>query len=63
MNVHDNYDLFESHDTEQAKQMDKLPECEYCGEKIQDEYAYYIDDCWICEDCMKENFRREVVPE
>ena len=63
MECPDNYDAFVQHDTEQEKQLDRLPECEYCGEHIQDEYAYCIEGTWICERCMNEHFRREVVPE
>jgi len=63
MNILDNYDLFAAHDAEQERQLQQLPVCEHCGERIQDEYAYYIEDTWICEECLKDNFRREVVPE
>ena len=41
----------------------RFPECSCCGMHIQDEYAYYINDEWICETCMDENYRREVFPE
>ena len=51
---------FAKHDAEQQAQLDKLPECAECGEKIQDEYAYYINGEWIHEKCMNENYRKEV---
>lgn len=49
---------FERHDRAQAAELAKLPKCECCGEPIQDEYCYFINDDVICEDCMNENFRR-----
>lgn len=54
---------FHRYDAEQQAKLERLPECEECGEPIQSDYAYYINDIWICERCMKENYRREVLPE
>lgn len=56
----DSYDMRKRHDAEQQARLDKLPECSECGEKIQDEYAYYINGEWIHEKCMNENYRKEV---
>lgn len=63
MNCPDVYDQWAQHDAEQERELDRLPECSYCGEHITDEYAFYIEGEWICNRCMVENFRREVVPE
>lgn len=38
-----------------------MPRCAWCGEPIQDEYAYKIDGVWVCESCMEDC--REEVPE
>ena len=38
-----------------------LPHCEDCGEVIYD-YGYKVDDEWYCEDCMRNNHRKEVEP-
>lgn len=57
--IPDNYDLWARHDAEKEAELEKLPECSECGEKIQDEYAYYINGEWICERCMKD-YRKEV---
>ena len=54
---------FERYDAEQQTKLEQLPECSECGNHIQDEYAFYINGEWICERCMKENYRREVFPE
>ena len=58
--IPDAYEQWARHDAEQQEQLDKLPECTECGEKIQDEYAYYINGEWIHEKCMNENYRKEV---
>lgn len=38
----------------------KCPVCDYCNEHIQDEYLYEINDELICEECIKDNFRKNV---
>lgn len=47
---------FDAYDREQAKEMDKLPRCEHCGEPIQDEYFYLIGDEAYCADCLESEF-------
>ena len=58
--IPDVYDQWKAHDAEQQAQLDKLPRCCECDEPIQDEYAYYINGEWVCEQCMNENYRKEV---
>ena len=53
---------FERYDAEQQKEIEKLPRCSECDEPIQDDEAYYINDEWICDECMKQ-YRKEVHPE
>lgn len=55
----DNYDLWSLHDAEQQKQLAKLPVCCMCGEPIQDEYYYLINDDILCQECLENNFRKE----
>ena len=50
---------YEAWDSEQQKILDKLPRCSECDEPIRDEYAFYINDDWICEECMGD-YRKEV---
>lgn len=50
---------FDAWDREQNKRLAELPECEDCGNPIQDEEAYYINGGWICESCMEE-YKRPV---
>ena len=56
----DNYALWEAHDREQEEALEKLPVCDCCGERIQDEYYYDIDGEILCEECLKDRYRREV---
>ena len=54
----DNYDLWYAHDSQLESQLRVLPECCECGEKIQDEYLFEINDEYICERCMESNHRK-----
>lgn len=45
---------------EKDNQLQKLPKCSYCDEHIQDEHFYEINDEVICEECLKDNFRKSV---
>lgn len=60
MNIPDNYDMWEAHERQQEKLLERLPECEICGKTIQDDYYYEINDSIICEDCLNENHRKNV---
>ena len=56
----DPIDDFNRYEAECERQLKKLPRCSECDEHITDDYAYYINGEWICEQCMKDNYRREV---
>ena len=49
---------FDRYDAEQEKRLAELPECDYCGEKITDDYYYNINGDVICEECLKKHFRQ-----
>lgn len=51
---------FNRYDRGREREIRKLPRCTECDEHILDEYAYYINDEWICSKCLNENYRREV---
>lgn len=51
---------FERHDAEQQAKLDKLPRCSICDVPIQDDYYYEINDECICEECLNDNFRKDV---
>lgn len=53
--VHD----FERYDAEQAKEEERLPHCEYCGEVIYEKY-YNIGGEIICSDCLETHFAHDV---
>ena len=54
----DNYDLWERHDREQAKWLESLPICKYCGHPIQQEQAVCIEGDYYCEECEDEAWER-----
>lgn len=58
--IPDNYDYYKKHAEEQDKLLQKCPVCTYCGQHIQDEYLYEINGELICEECVKDNFRKNV---
>ena len=58
MYIPDNYDRFKVHMAERDRQLDKLPECSECGEKIQSDECYEFNDELICPDCLT-NYHRK----
>ena len=60
MNIPDVYDLWEAHDQEQEQALEKLPYCEICGNPIQDEHLYLINDEFVCQECLDRDFRKDV---
>jgi hypothetical protein len=54
----DNYGLWERHDYEQEKGLEKLPVCDYCRKTIQDDHYFDINGDIVCEGCLVENFRK-----
>lgn len=51
---------YDRYDAEQARDMCKLPVCSDCGEPVQDDHYYLINDEVICPDCMEAGYRREI---
>jgi formylmethanofuran dehydrogenase subunit E len=51
---------FERYDQEQAQRLAKLPECDYCGQPIQDEHYYLINGDNVCPECLDCNFKKAV---
>lgn len=50
---------FLRHDAEMEEAAELLPVCSECGEHIQSDYLYEINDELICESCMKDNYRKQ----
>lgn len=55
----DPLDDFNRLDREQAEYLESLPVCERCGEPIQDEYLYLINDEFVCQECLDRDFKKE----
>ena len=51
---------FDRWDAEQQKELEKLPLCDYCDNRIQEEFYYEINGDNICVACLEKHFRREV---
>lgn len=51
---------FARHDAEEQAWLESRPKCACCGEPIQDEYAFEINDELICEECLLVNYRKAV---
>ena len=54
----DNYDLYVQHEARQEQQLKRFPRCVECGEPIQSDYCYEVNDELICRDCMRRNHRK-----
>lgn len=49
---------FDRYEAEQERELNKRPKCYECGEPIQDEECFEINDCLICPSCLNENHRK-----
>lgn len=51
---------FEMHDAEQTRRLERLPVCVECGEHIQSEEYYMINDEPMCRECLDLNHKAYV---
>lgn len=51
---------FNRWDNDQQKQLDRLPKCADCGEPVQDDHYYLINDEVICPACLESNYRKAI---
>ena len=51
---------FANHEAEQEEALKKLPLCEICEERIQDEYGICIDGTWYHEECFNNEYRKSI---
>lgn len=56
--MHDNYSQWEWHEREQELAREKLPRCQRCKQRIDEDYYYEIDGEILCESCMIEKYRK-----
>lgn len=45
---------FDRWDAEQERELERLPICCECGNRIEDDFCYEINDEIICEACMEQ---------
>lgn len=53
--IPDYYDKWSEYNQQKEEELKKRPVCDCCGDHIQEEYCYVINDDYICESCMEEN--------
>lgn len=58
LNSNDPADAWDIYCAEQQKKLDKLPHCADCGEPIQADRFYLINDEPICQDCLESNYMK-----
>lgn len=51
---------FVTYDAEQEARRNRLPVCVYCGNAIEDDHYFLINDEIICEECLESYFRHDV---
>lgn len=44
---------FDRYDEDYAKWLSELPVCQICGERIQDDSAFCINDEWFHRNCLE----------
>jgi formylmethanofuran dehydrogenase subunit E len=58
MYIPDYNDLHDEYERKRESALDKYPKCDICGEPITDEFFYDIDGTFICEECLKTEYRK-----
>ena len=49
---------FHRHDARLERELKKLPKCAECGERIQTDECYEINETIICPKCLRHNYMR-----
>ena len=57
-NIPDYNELHAEHERRQAEKLKKFPKCDYCGERITDDYFYDIEGTYFHESCLNEEYRK-----
>lgn len=50
---YDNLSMMERHLDEQETELEECPVCAWCGEKIQDDYGYEMEEGVVCPRCIE----------
>ena len=56
----DYLDYYRWHEADMVAEEEKLPVCTECDKRIMDDYLYDIGNGPVCEDCMRDNYRKAV---
>jgi len=56
----DPYADFDKWDAEQWEELQRLPICARCKERIQDEYLYDVEGRILCQTCMEKEYEKSV---
>lgn len=51
---------FASWNAEQTAELERLPVCADCGEPVQDDHYYLINDEVICPNCLESGYRKDI---
>lgn len=57
--MEDNFALWQQHERDMEASLTRRPQCECCGQYIQDDYTWEIDGALFCPKCAADKFRRE----
>ena len=62
--IPDNYSVWEAHEIEQSRWLERLPKCFHCKEPVQQEMAVYLSEYgYLCDDCIKNNMEEVIEDE
>lgn len=51
---------FDRYDREKERRLARLPVCDNCNRRIQDDDYYDLEGEILCESCLKDKYRRSV---
>ena len=51
---------YERWDAEREAELEMLPICAECGERVTDDHFYEINGEVICPDCLRAYYRKEI---
>ena len=54
--IPDYNDLYEAHEAEEERWLEKRPKCDCCGEPIYEDTFYDIGGEYLCSECMNNRY-------
>ena len=54
----DNYSMWQAYDRAHEQARQRLPVCDRCRERIDEDYYFDIGGEILCEDCLIEKYRK-----